>query len=356
MNDAEIDISRRVFTRERTGPCRRLADVLPLLFCVSLIGCYSGSSSPETRVAPEDSLHTETERGPVNVRVEVVPKEPQLSDEPQLTLTITAADGVEVKSPPFGESLGEFLIRDFYEPIPSISDGRQIIQQIYTLEPMHAGTITIDPIVITFVDKRPEGDDQAHTVETESLRIPVTTIIESEAPSLADLRPAAPPVELAEESNALMFFVIGVVVIFSLLLLVQLFRRRRLSSTATPVVPPEILARQELDALISSGISRTDVKEFFAQLTGIVRRYIERSTGVRAPEQTTEEFLHQVRDQKVFPEEINASLGVFLESADLVKFAGFQPDSDAITESTQKAKQFIELKEKTVEVVAEASA
>ena len=59
----------------------------------------------------------------------------------------------------------------------------------------------------------------------------------------------------------------------------------------------------------------------------IVRRYIERSTGVRAPEQTTEEFLREVNDNNLFPHETNARLGAFLESADLVKFAGYQPDA-----------------------------
>jgi len=47
--------------------------------------------------------------------------------------------------------------------------------------------------------------------------------------------------------------------------------------------------------LAASGLMETDVKVYFVELTAIVRRYIERTTGIRAPEQTTEEFLCEIR-------------------------------------------------------------
>jgi len=55
-------------------------------------------------------------------------------------------------------------------------------------------------------------------------------------------------------------------------------------------------------------------------------------------------FEREVNDNNLFPHETNARLGAFLESADLVKFAGYQPDLEGIKQSTQRAKQFIELK------------
>ena len=121
-------------------------------------------------------------------------------------------------------------------------------------------------------------------------------------------------------------------------------RRRTASKTAEPQLSPQELANRELRALISQKLSESDVKAFFVELTSIVRRYIERSTGVRAPEQTTEEFLREVNANNLFPHETNTRLGAFLESADLVKFAGYQPDQEGIKQGTHRAKQFIELK------------
>ncbi len=307
-------------------------------------GCGQSTSDFSTDTDITDTLHTEVERGPVKVTVDVSPKEPRLSDEPKLTLTITAADGVKVDAPPFGQSLGEFVIRDFHEPIPKRADGHRILQQIYTLEPTRAGPISVAPISIRFVDDRPDGDGREHTIETDAMTLNIATIVPSEAPSLNDLRPPAPPEELPADGMrfAWIWIVCGVILLAGGYMILR--RRRTDRKTAEPQLSPQELANRELRALISGKLSETDVKAFFVELTGIVRRYIERSTGVRAPEQTTEEFLREVNDNNLFPHETNARLGAFLESADLVKFAGYQPDLEGIKQSTQRAKQFIELK------------
>ncbi len=334
----------------------RTDDVAPLVKRLALMTCgviagvlFAGCGQSENGISSLDTssaetLHTEVERGPVKVTVDVSPKEPRLSDEPILTLTITAADGVKVDAPPFGQSLGEFVIRDFHEPIPKRADGHRILQQIYTLEPTRAGLMTVAPVSIRFVDDRPDGDGREHTIETEALTLNIATIVPSEAPSLDDLRPPAPPVELPEGGMALawLWIIGGIILLASGYLMIR--RRRMLKQTAEPQLSPQELANRELRALISGKLSETDVKAFFVELTGIVRRYIERSTGVHAPEQTTEEFLREVNANNLFPHETNARLGSFLESADLVKFAGYQPDQDGIKQGTHRAKQFIELK------------
>ncbi len=203
--------------------------------------------------------------------------------------------------------------------------------------------MSIDPITMTFVDNRKDGDGREHVIETEAIRLQVDTMIESEAPSLADLRPAEAPVDLPNNSNtSIAWLIVGGVL--GLAAVVFILSRLRASKESTePQLTPQQLARRELDELIASKLSDTDLKEFFVELTGVVRRYIERSTGVRAPEQTTEEFLREVNGQKLFSDDVNSRLAAFLESADLVKFAGYQPDPESVKQSTQKAKQFIEL-------------
>jgi PBP1b-binding outer membrane lipoprotein LpoB len=105
---------------------------------------------------------------------------------------------------------------------------------------------------------------------------------------------------------------------------------------------PKERAMRELSKLLSKRlVAKNKVKDFYLELTMIVRRYIERSHGVRAPEQTTEEFLEAVARNKMFDSTTVEVLKEFLESADLVKFAGFKPEQDAIDTSVSTAKKYI---------------
>ena len=106
----------------------------------------------------------------------------------------------------------------------------------------------------------------------------------------------------------------------------------------------------ELQRLIEQNLAEIDVKLFYVELTGIVRRYIERTTGVRAPEQTTEEFLREITAKETFDGMFSRRLKNFLESADLVKFAGLHPRKDDIEEAFHRAKVFIGLEQEKMEV------
>jgi hypothetical protein len=77
------------------------------------------------------------------------------------------------------------------------------------------------------------------------------------------------------------------------------------------------------------------------ELTGLVRRYIERTQGIRAPEQTTQEFLAEIARRPDFPREEARRLRDFLESADLVKFAAYEPREEDTEESLHRARLFV---------------
>jgi hypothetical protein len=250
--------------------------------------------------------------------------------------------GVRVEKPPFGESLGEFLIRDFHEPIPEVDGQWETIRQVYTLEPTRAGKLTIEPIAVRFHDDRPDGDGQEHTIDSEALVIEVSTVLGDETPSLADLRPAAGPIELPA-SGGFSWLWASTAILALLVAIVAVWKLRRKRETVEQQLSPQELAWLELEHLIERNLAESDVKEFYVELTGVVRRYIERSTGVHAPEQTTEEFLREIVENAVFASEDQRRLQSFLESADLVKFAAFEPAASDIEASFDRAKEFIQL-------------
>ncbi len=294
--------------------------------------------------APAGALRSEVERGPVRVVVEFEPAAPRLSDEPVLALTIDAEQGVEVALPPFGETVGGLVVRSFREPPAEVAGGRRILRQRYQLEPVRTGEHVIHPIHVTFRDARPGGDGAEHALETEELQFQVTSLLEGEAPRLEDLRPPAAPLAIPVAARPPWAALLAGGVAAVLLLAAFVFvRRRRRRAREQPPTPAE-LALAELRRLIEDDpLARGELQTFYVELTGIVRRYLERSTGVRAPEQTTAEFLRAMRAHPAFGPEERQRLAAFLEAADLVKFAAHRPGRADIDEAFRRAQEFVGL-------------
>ncbi len=322
----------------------RVCLALSLLPAILLCGCEPRQDPLPT---PPAAMRSEVERGPVKFTVEISPKNPRLSDELQLRLSIQAATGVRIEKPPFGESLGEFLIRDFHEP--ELVGATEITEQVYVLEPTRAGKLVVAPIAVRFYDERPTGDGRQHTLESEALTLEVSTMLEEDAPALADLKPPAGPVALPAAGGWAGLVTVGVLVVLTAAAV--LWKRRRRRAVSPPQLSPQELAWLELEQIVQQKLAESDPKTFYVELTGVVRRYIERTTGVHAAEQTTAEFLHQIVAEGVFEPSDQQRLKDFLESADMVKFAAREPDASDIETSFERAQQFIRLKH-TTEVAA----
>ena len=106
---------------------------------------------------------------------------------------------------------------------------------------------------------------------------------------------------------------------------------------------PRERALRELEALLGRGLPEQGLfKDFYIELTLVVRRYIERRHGIRAPEQTTEEFLAAAAAHPAFRAESVQGLKAFLTAADLVKFAGVMASVGMASEATAKARVYLE--------------
>ena len=101
-------------------------------------------------------------------------------------------------------------------------------------------------------------------------------------------------------------------------------------------------AMLELDRLLKKGLpGRGRYKDFYVELTMVVRRYIQRRHDVRAPNLTTDEFLRAASANPAFTREALAELKHFLESADMVKFAGVEATPEMADAATDKAKDYL---------------
>lgn len=119
-------------------------------------------------------------------------------------------------------------------------------------------------------------------------------------------------------------------------------KRKKKKPKASPL-PAHIVAYEALAALEKKDYLRSgQIKAYYIELSGIVRRYIENRFNIRAPEMTTEEFLMKVKEDDALSVEQKGLLREFLESCDLVKFAKYEPVEQEAALSMSSAKRLIE--------------
>jgi len=313
----------------------------------------AGCERPDA-ARPAEPPRSTVEAGPVRLSVQFDPAAPALADRAKLTVAIDAEPGVTVEKLQFGSQFGDFRVVDVQEELPRIENHREIAKWICTLEPIRPGRAAIWPVDVAFVDSRATGGDgKRRLLSSKPLAVEVATAVKVDPPSLAGLRPEASLVPLPFSRLAWLGYVAAILAAAGVGIYV--IRRRRLRREAIaqrPLTPAEI-AYRELWQIVNDQLADRDVKLFFVALTGVVRRFIEQTTSIRAPEQTTEEFLHEISVRQTFPPEENQRLADFLEAADLVKFAAHRPRREDVDASTDRAREFIDAR---VEAMAAAAA
>jgi len=122
--------------------------------------------------------------------------------------------------------------------------------------------------------------------------------------------------------NPLWYYLGGTIVLGGLLLWLVLRRRRKNRPAAPP--EPDISAFEEAESALQhlrSRMDSVDPEPFTVEVTTILRRFLEKELEIRALEQTTEEFLLEIRDNERWPGELRTEIEHFLTRCDLVKFA-----------------------------------
>jgi len=260
----------------------------------------------------------------------VSPDRPFLSDTITLTLDVTGPDGATVEFPPFGEMMGALTIVDI-----QMSPQRLVL----TTVPQRSGKTPIWAMTITC------GQQRIDIPETE---LDILTTIDPHAASLDDIGLAT---ELIRVRSWYLYALVALLVLVAALIFLWLFFKRKKVESSEEPSPLSIqeLALRRLADLLESRKHESDVKGFFVELTDIVRWYVERLTGIRAPELTTEEFLDKIARPAhrswQQPTRLGSSLETlvpFLESADIVKFAKHVPTLDEIMLAFRRAEQFVQ--------------
>jgi hypothetical protein len=121
--------------------------------------------------------------------------------------------------------------------------------------------------------------------------------------------------------------------------LLLLLRRKRPPPPPPPAHAVAYDALARLDGL--ELLETNDVEAYFVYVSAILREYIERRFGVRAPERTTQEFLAEASIAPALASHRDL-LADFLRQADAVKFALERPANDEARAARDTVRAFID--------------
>ena len=164
-------------------------------------------------------------------------------------------------------------------------------------------------------------------MSTNPLLLTVQTVRVDTTQDIRDVKPPLPiPVSLIE---ALIY--VGCLVLIGLLVYAGylLWKRSKRKTPGQVYVPParpaHIIAFEELAALKEKQLWQMGkIKEYYSEVTEILRRYVENRYQIKALEETTDEILDGLAGVQIQGDVLRA-VEKILRRADLVKFAKAQP-------------------------------
>jgi hypothetical protein len=267
--------------------------------------------------------------------------QPEITTAQLLTLVVTVerdppAASVDWDAMQVGLPEGWQVLSRQARPDEPLDSGRIKSSVTLTIEPFLPGDFEIGPISLSL-------DEGSEPLTAQPMSVSVRSVL----PAGGEDVEVAARAGVVDPTWPTPWLLIGVcagaiVMIAGLsVLFVMLYQSRTRVEKRTYRTPDE-LASEALDALLGRDLLASGlIKEHFAQVSDVVRRYIEDRFALRAPEQTTPEFLISAARSRVLTPKDVEELERFLTQCDLVKFAGFRPQADEAGGVSDAARAFI---------------
>lgn len=321
----------------------RYITLLLICLCGAMpIACRSDSGArQETTSAQEPTfaLSRDFGTGPVQLTVAVSDETITTADALNARLSLRVPDGYEAEFPDldFETDIPGLILTD-YDDKTEPTDGGHTETRTYELEPAYAGTFTIPELEVYFHKK---GEVKEELFTTEPIEFSVEEVpVTAEQLAFKPARGLITVREMEAQRRRLWPWIAGLGGGLAVALVGLIWWGRR-PRKRPPPPPAHEVALERLRVLVDKKLVESgQVEAFFVEITSIVRDYIEQAFDLKAPEQTTEEFLNNITVVPAVARH-RAALEPFLTAADEVKFARVQPDPSRIQRTFDTAREFI---------------
>ena len=202
-----------------------------------------------------------------------------------------------------------------------------------------SGVFKIPPFVFPVIPR----NGNPYTVQTDSFNILVQTVAVDTTKGFKGIKNII--YVKSTWRDYIWYFIGGLVLVILTVFIVLYFIKNKKSAPPKPKGPVESLQDRTLRLLSELDArqlwQKNQVKEYYIQLTDIIRNYIEERFRTPAMELTTDELLYKVQLHRELQPYHNL-LSMILHTADLAKFAKAQPLPQEHTDAMEKAREFIQ--------------
>jgi hypothetical protein len=187
--------------------------------------------------------------------------------------------------------------------------------------------------------------------DTDSIRIEVATVpVDTlKNPMFPVKLNTAEPYIFDDFKPLLRGFILGLFIVIFIYFVYNYFKTKDSKTTKSkPAIPPYDLAKSRLDALDQESFVKSGrIKEYYSELTDILRTYLEDEYLIPAKESTTDELIEYIKDLKRLKrtgvqDEVVVKIKLLLQDADLVKFAKSNPSEIQLDQDKNKTNYLID--------------
>lgn len=244
----------------------------------------------------------------------------------QITYKIQVeADSTDLVIFPEGQTFSPLEMIESYKIDTTKGESKINFIKKYGLTQFDSGTYTIPRQKVIIGD---------NTFFTDSLKVMVSTVeVDTTKQGLYDIKPNIEVQKSRSNFWRNLLYVLLVLAVVSGLIYWFVWRKKPLTEDEKIALLPPYdrakLALQKLDE--SQYLQREEIKEFYSELTFIIRRYLDEKVYDRALESTTDELIQRLQllkdgNQIELSNEDIKKMETIFKRADLVKFAKSRPD------------------------------
>ncbi|MCF8302774.1 MAG: hypothetical protein K9I94_05805 [Bacteroidales bacterium] len=267
-----------------------------------------------------------------------------IGDPVTMEITVEAPAGYKVFWPGIGDTLtGKIEVLEKTPVDSSLSSGKnhKSYYRQLTITSYDSGYHAIPPVEFRY---RQADDTTVNKVETDAQLLYVNIPQVDLAKDIKDIKD---PMEAPVTFRELLPYIGGGLLLILIAVAVWYWLKKRKKHEEQPVFikpkpkePPHRTALNKLEELMNKKLWQSGkIKEYHTELTDILRRYIEDQFEVRAVEMTSDEILNAFRHR--LAKETYKMLEDTLKTADLVKFAKYQPMPEDHERSVKNAYEFV---------------
>jgi hypothetical protein len=262
-----------------------------------------------------------------------------IGDVVTVKLSVRHPETLKIAFPPVATSLGDWTVRSSKRlpssklPDGNFEDGLELQLAAYKTGDVEVPTLNVEAV---------KASGEKEVLASEPVKVAVQSVLTGRQDTLKDLKPQA---ELEADYKPFLFLLAALA---SALYLVYRFVRFLKNRKKAPVPKPERIrsaeevAHEAIERLLARKlVEQGQLKQFYLELSEIIKRFLGSKLGVHSLERTTEEFTRDLRAVSV-PSAQYRMIREFLEDCDLVKFAKYRPGAEEVEQIIARSRSMID--------------